>query len=245
MSEITIDTASVEKANSEDLVSIIIIHKDKPQYLNICIQSIAVNSINNKYEIIVVDNGSTSKDAIDFLDSLESDNTCKVIKNEENLWWSKAANQGAKAADKSSKFLIFLHADVVILSQAWIDLMTNISEIQDSGVVGTSLYSYSDVNGRQKYDFVEEWCMLVTRECWQDCGPFCEELPLIGSPFLFTIKCVIADYKPQVTNNKIVHHYSVFGVDNNEFARFAEIARSKMPTLLRDVQNKTKKRVKT
>ena len=39
--EIKIDLA---KANVQDSVSIVIVHKDKPEYLNIALQSIAVNS---------------------------------------------------------------------------------------------------------------------------------------------------------------------------------------------------------
>jgi hypothetical protein len=41
--------------NTDEHVSIIIVHKDRPEYLNICLQSIAVTSFNNNYEIIVVD----------------------------------------------------------------------------------------------------------------------------------------------------------------------------------------------
>ena len=38
---------------SEEHISIVIVHKDRPEYLNICLQSIAVTSFNNNYEIIV------------------------------------------------------------------------------------------------------------------------------------------------------------------------------------------------
>ena len=44
------------QSNSEEQISIVIVHKDRPEYLNICLQSIAVTSVNNNYEIIVVDN---------------------------------------------------------------------------------------------------------------------------------------------------------------------------------------------
>lgn len=48
----------ITRTNVEDSISIVIVNKDKPEYLNICLQSIAVNSSNNNYEIIVVDNAS-------------------------------------------------------------------------------------------------------------------------------------------------------------------------------------------
>ena len=134
--ELTIDLHD----GSEELVSIIVVHKDRPEYLNICLQSIAVTSFNNNYEIIVVDNASESNDALEFLN--EIDGEVKVIKNKENLFWGPAANKGAAAANKNSKYYIFMHCDVVITNPAWIDLMINISESQDSGVVGLELQSY-------------------------------------------------------------------------------------------------------
>lgn len=225
---------------TEEQVSIIVVHHDRPEYLNICLQSIAVTSLNNNYEIIVVDNGSTIKDAVDFLDDLEEQGECKVIRNKENLWWSKAANQGAKAADKRSKYLIFMHADVVVVNPAWIDLLINVSESQDSGLVGVSMHSY--YMDKQKIDFIEEWCMLVTRECWQDCGPFVEELPMIGAPFLFTMSAQYADHRPQVIRNPVVHHYAIFGMDVNDFEKFSESCLTILPQQLRTLQTRVKKR---
>jgi GT2 family glycosyltransferase len=95
--EIKIDLA---KANVQDSVSIVIVHKDKPEYLNIALQSIAVNSINNNYEIVVVDNASGA-DTQTFLDDLEKD--VKVVRSDKNLYFSAAANLGFRHADKNSK----------------------------------------------------------------------------------------------------------------------------------------------
>src|SRR5688572_28565532 len=157
---------------SEEQVSIIIVHKDRPEYLNICLQSIAVTSFNNNYEIIVVDNGS-GKESQDFLDDIKDE--VKVIRNEKNLYWGPAASKGVAAADKNSKYFIFLHCDVVVLNPAWIDLLVNVSESQGAGMVGVELQSYYMQN--QKVDFIQEWCLLMTRDCWKDIGPFPETLP--------------------------------------------------------------------
>jgi hypothetical protein len=58
------------KNNLNDSVSIVIVHKDRPEFLNICLQSITVMSSNNNYEIIVVDNGS-GPESQKFLDEIE------------------------------------------------------------------------------------------------------------------------------------------------------------------------------
>ena len=219
--------------NSEEHISIIIVHKDRPEYLNICLQSIAVTSFNNNYEIIVVDNGS-GKETQDFLADIE--NEVKVIRNEKNLYWSAAANKGVQAADKNSKYFIFMHCDVVVLNPAWLDLLINVSEAQQSGFVGVDTQTY--MMGSQKVDFLQEYLLLMTRECWQDVGPWPEQLPQIGMSFLMTMKAQNKGHKPQIMKNQIVHHYKIFSLDISEFERLTEQAMATLPKLLSEVQSK-------
>lgn len=221
------------QGNSEEQVSIIIVHKDRPEYLNICLQSIAVTSMNNNYEIIVVDNNS-NQDSQDFLEDIKDEVT--VVKNKENLFWSAAANKGAEKAHKNSKYLIFMHCDVVITNPAWIDLLINVSESSNSGLVGLELQSYYLQN--QKVNFVQEWLCLVTRDCWEKCGPFDERLPQVGSPFIFTVEAQTQGYKPQVMKNIIAHHYRIFSLDINEYERIIEKAMVTIPQIMREKQGK-------
>lgn len=219
---------------SEEQVSIIVVHRDRPEYLNICLQSIAVTSLNNNYEIIVVDNGS-GQDSQDFLDDIQGE--VKVIRNEKNEWWSKAVNQGIKAADKNSKYYIVMHCDVVVLNPAWLDLLINVSESQDAGLVGVDMGSYYMQN--QKVDFIQDWCCLITRDCYKACGPFPEELPQVGGAFVFTMAAQQKGFKPQIIKNPIVHHYRIFSLDFNQFEKFNEGAMSTIPRLMRDIQSAT------
>ena len=218
---------------SEEQISIIVVHKDRPEYLNICLQSIAVTSFNNNYELIVVDNG-LGPDSQSFLDDIQQDGV-KVIRNEKNLYWAPAANQGVQAADKNSKYFIFLHCDVVILNNAWIDLLVNVSESQSAGMVGTELQSYYMQN--QKVDFIQEWCLLLTRECYNDIGPFPDTLPQIGTSFVATMAAQHKGWKPQVMRNPIAHHYRIFSLDVNDFEQLTEKAMTEIPKLMRTLQS--------
>lgn len=234
---------SVNTLNSssvDDQISIIVVHRDRPEYLNILLQSIAVTSLNNNYEIIVVDNGSQLKDAQDFLDDLEKNSECKIIRNKDNLWFPTAANQGAKAADPRSKYFVFMHYDTVVLNPAWLDLMINVACSQDSGLVGVSMNAYNI--DKQRVDFIEEWCMLLTRECYETCGPFCEDMPVVGASFLYTLQAQYADFKPQVVKNALVHHYAAFSVDVNSFENYSSVAMSSLPMHIRNMQSGVKKR---
>jgi glycosyltransferase involved in cell wall biosynthesis len=228
-------TFDLNSQGSEERVSIIVIHKDRPEYLNITLQTIAVCSINNNFELVVVDNGSDQRTQT-FLDQLEEDGV-KVVRNNENVWWAKAANQGAKAASKDSKYLVFMHHDVTILNPAWLDLMINVSESNKSGLVGLSMRSY-DIN-QQRYPFIDESCLLVSRECWKDAGPFAEELPQEGAPFIFTYKANRNGHAPQCIDQKVTpcaHHFRIFAMDFNEHERFAEKAQMMLPKLIGDIQ---------
>jgi len=216
---------------SQEQVSIIVVHRNRPEYLNICLQSIAILSVNNNYELIVVDNGS-SQDTQEFLDEIEGE--VKVIRNKDNLYWSVAANKGAEAANPNSKYLVFLHCDVVVLNPAWLDLLINVSLSGDSGIVGLDLQTYYLQS--QKIDFVREWCMLITRDCWNAVGPFDERLPQIGPAFIMTMKGQRMGYKPQIMKNPIAHHYGIFALDINEHERLVEQAMANIPKILREIQ---------
>jgi glycosyltransferase involved in cell wall biosynthesis len=219
--------------NSEEHVSIIIVHKDRPEYLNICLQSIAVTSFNNNYEIIVVDNNS-GKESQDFLKDIEEE--VKVVRNDKNLFWSAACNKGVQAADKNSKYFIFLHCDIVVLNPAWMDLLINVSEAQQSGFVGVDTQSY--MLGNQKVDFLQDHILLITKEAWSDIGPWPESLPMVGGSFILTMRAQIKGHKPQIMKNQIIHHYRIFSLDINEFERMTEQAMVEIPKLMSDVQSR-------
>ena len=219
--------------SSNEHISIIIVHKDRPEYLNMCIQSITLTSFNNNYEIIVVDNGS-GKETQDFLDDIEKE--VKVVRNGKNLYWSMAANKGVQAADKNSKYFIFMHCDVVVLNPAWIDLLFNVSDAQGSGFVGIDTQTY--MLGNQRVDFLQEHVLLITRECWNDIGPWPEKLPQIGGSFVLTLRAQNRGHKPQIMKNQIVHHYRIFSLDISEFERLTEQAMSEIPKLMSDVQSR-------
>ena len=219
--------------NSDEHITIIVVHHNRPEYLNICLQSIAVASFNNNYEIVVVDNGS-GKESQEYLSSIESD--VKVVRSDKNLYWSAACNKGVQAADKNSKYFIFMHCDVVVLNPAWIDLLINVSEAQQSGFVGIDTQTY--MMGNQKVDFLQEYILLMTRECFEDIGPWPEQLPMVGPSFILTLRAQNRGHKPQIMKNQIVHHYKIFSLDISEFERMTEQAMSVLPRLMSDVQSK-------
>lgn len=227
--ELTID---LNRDGTNEQVSIIIVHRDRPAYLNICLQSITLMSNLNNYEIIVVDNGS-GKTTQDYLDVIQNEGI-KIIRNQENLLWSKAANLGVAAADPNSRYFIFMHCDTVVINSSWLDILVNVSQTRDAGIVGLQLQSY--YIQKQRADFIPEWCVLITRQCWNDCGPWPEELPLVGMAYIMTVRAQYKGHKPQSLNNALVHHFGAFVMDPSEYEQYTEKAYSMVPKLMRLAQ---------
>lgn len=217
---------------TNEQVSIIVVHHNKPAYLSMCLQSINVCSHLHNYEVIVVDNNS-DQETQEYLDLLQEEGI-KVVRNKTNQFWSAACNQAVAIADPNSSYFLFLHCDTVVLNTAWIDVLVNISASRGAGIVGTSLGEY--YISKQKIQFVQEWCMLMSRRCWNDCGPWPEELPLVGMSFIMTLRAQMRGHKPQASGNPIVHHFKSFSYDPSEYERISEKAMGLLPKLMQQAQ---------
>lgn len=214
--------------SSQEQFSIIVVNRNRPEYLNMCLQSIHCMSNLNNFETIVVDNGSDQQTQ-EYLDVLQ-DEGIKVVRNKENKFWSTAANQGVAVADSNSKYLVFMHSDTVVLNQSWLDILSNISEGRHAGIVGTQFHSY--YVQKQQIQFVQEWCMLMTKQCWNDIGPWPEELPLVGMSFIMTMRAQRKGHQPTISGNNIVHHYRAFNMDVSEYERMCEEAMGRVGRLM-------------
>jgi hypothetical protein len=122
------------------------------------------------------------------------------------------------------------------LNSSLIDLFVNVAETQDSGMVGLGTNSYKIDN--QRIDFIDDWCLLITKDCFENCGPFEESLKVTGSSFLFTLSCQYGGYKPQLLNNNVVHHYQKSSFSSNDFEKYASEAQANLPKLLKNIQMK-------
>lgn len=217
---------------TSEQISVIVIHHNQPEYLNLCMQSMHIMSHMNNYEVIVMDNAS-NQESQDYLDMLQSEGV-HVHRQEKNLRWSRAANLGVEVADPGSSYYVFMHADTVVLNPSWLDVLVNASQGRDAGIVGLELQSY--YIQKQRVDFIPEWCMLMTKDCWKDCGPWPEDLPLVGMSYIMTLRSQYRGHKPQAMTNNLVHHYHQLCIDPNEYERLAEDAYAIVPRLMQQAQ---------
>lgn len=93
-------------------VSIIIVNYNTKEITENCINSIISQTKEIKYEIILVDNGSTDGSKEYF----EKRNDIKYIYSNENLGFGRANNLGAKEA--KGEFLFLLNSDTILIENA-------------------------------------------------------------------------------------------------------------------------------
>lgn len=120
-------------------VSVIIVSYNTEKLTLQCIKSVIDSVINLYYEIIVIDNNSNDKTVYEI--SKVKDHKPKVkieiIKNDKNLGFSKAVNQGIKNA--KGEYILLLNSDTVVPNGAINKLLNFAQEKKDAGVIGARL----------------------------------------------------------------------------------------------------------
>ena len=116
------------------IASIIIPVYNGLAYTKKCLQAIKENTPPDIYEIVVVDNGSTDGTS-EYLSTVGT--PVKVIKNEKNLGFTMACNQGANKA--VGQYLVFLNNDTLPL-KGWLSALLDTFKLSpDIGAVGGKL----------------------------------------------------------------------------------------------------------
>ena len=129
--------------NDQPLVSIIIPMRDKADLTEQCIQSIIGKSTYKNWEIILVDNGSSEAESLDWLAGIENqDNRIRVVKADFEFNWSKINNFGIQNA--SGDVFIFLNNDTIVISPDWIERLSENALRDDIGAVGPMLLYEDD-----------------------------------------------------------------------------------------------------
>lgn len=118
-------------------VSIVIPNKDHREDLERCISSILERTTYDNYEIVVVENNSTTKEIEDYYTEIEKDERVKVVRFTGPFNYSKVNNYGAEYAD--GQYILFLNNDTQVITVNWIEELLMYAQRKDVACVGAKL----------------------------------------------------------------------------------------------------------
>lgn len=120
-------------------VSILIANYEHIDDLKICLNSIFNKTTWPDYEIVIVENNSTSKEIFDFYEQVqrEHDNV-RVVTWSGKFNYSAINNYGAQYC--TGEYLLLLNNDIQIITPDWIQEMLMFAQRKDVGAIGAMLY---------------------------------------------------------------------------------------------------------
>lgn len=122
-------------ARSEDprLVSIIIPTKDAPEHITRCLESLYACTTHRRFEVVVVDNGTTEPAARATLKK----HPVRIVDYPEKFNFAEAINRGA--AQARGEVLLLLNNDTEVLTPDWLQILLTHLDLPGVGAVGPLL----------------------------------------------------------------------------------------------------------
>lgn len=125
------------KIKNNPPVSIIIPNKNNAALLKRCVESITSKTSYNRYEIIIVENGSSEIETFNYYDVASKNAVIKVIN------WNKPFNYSSinnfAVSNAQGEHIVLLNNDIEIITPNWIEEMLAFSQREDVGAVGCKL----------------------------------------------------------------------------------------------------------
>jgi GT2 family glycosyltransferase len=215
----------VEWPSSGKKVSIIIPTKDKFEYLKKSVESILNNTTYTNFEVILIDNGSSDQNVLDYYQNLSSDKRLKIVENPGDFNFSAANNLGGKHA--TGEYFLFLNNDIEVLEPDWLEEMVRWADREEIGVVGGKLLypdgtiqhagvvigmeghashvfwgaqekqsgPFGSVDWYRNFMAVTGACMMIRRKVFEEVGGFDERYLLVFSDIEICMRVVERGYR--------------------------------------------------
>jgi GT2 family glycosyltransferase len=218
------------------LVSLLIPNKDHREDLEKCIGSIGRCAGYEPYEILIIENNSTSEEIFSYYETLQKqDAHVRVLTYEGSFHYSKINNFGAEQA--KGEYLLLLNNDTEMISDGCLREMMNYARRPDVGAVGAQLL-YGDgtiqhagvilgygglaghafegmrpeeaprmVSCARTYSAVTAACMMVRRSLFEQLGGFDEALGVAYNDIDLCLRIGAAGYCVVYTPYAQLFHY--------------------------------------
>ena len=121
----------------EPLVSIIIPNREEKDTLKECVESIFEKTSYKNYEIIIVENNSSSDEIFNYYRQLSKEPKVHLVRWKKEFNYSAINNFGVRNA--KGEYLLFLNNDVKIIDADWLTEMLGVCQRREVGAVGAKL----------------------------------------------------------------------------------------------------------
>lgn len=218
-------------------VSIIIPNKDQKEILERCIESIIQKTDYKNYEIIIVENNSTTNEIFEYYKTIEQRENIRVVIWKDKFNYSAINNFGVKYAN--GEYLLFLNNDIEVIRENWLSEMLANVQRKEVGIVGAKLL-YPDnmvqhagviigmggIAGhplsrhpaddcgyfargiiQQNLNAVTAACMLTKKEVYEKVNGFEEELAVAFNDIDFCLKVRKAGYLIVYDPEALLYHH--------------------------------------
>lgn len=204
----------------QPLVSIIVVTMNTPEITRACLESVIRHS-SVRYELIVVSNSRAEA----IRKTLKKIHGLRVIQNQENLGYTKAANQGA--IESRGKFLCFLNSDTIV-PPGWLERLLEAASLPGVGAAGakrwgqprtkdaamrlgyTLLADKALKNARQKkFETASRlcgYCIMIPRHVMACQGLFDERFFFGYEDFDYSLQLRVKGYKLLLVNPLFISH---------------------------------------
>lgn len=221
----------------EPLVSILIPNRDQKETLEKCLNSIWEKSTYNNYEILIVENNSSSPEIFDYYREIEKRPGVRILTWKEGFNYSAINNFGEKSA--AGDYLLFLNNDVEVINPRWIEELLGNCQRKEVGIVGAKLYYPDDTiqhagtvigiggiaghavlnmpRSRTGYlhkaslqmdlSAVTAACMMMKRQVFEQLGGFEERLSVAFNDVDLCLRTVQAGYLVVYNPEVELYHY--------------------------------------
>lgn len=119
-------------------ISIVIANKDHKEDLKRCITSILEKSTYDHYEMIVVENNSTTQEIFDYYEELKENERIQVVTYTGEFNYSAVNNLGVSKA--TGEYILLLNNDTQVITVNWMEELLMYAQRPDVGAVGAKLY---------------------------------------------------------------------------------------------------------
>lgn len=120
------------------MVSIVIPNKDEKETLKKCLESIWKKTSYPNYEIILVENNSTTQEIRDYYKELDGKERVRVVYWEKEFNYSAINNFGISYA--KGEYILCLNNDITVISPDWLEELLANCQRPEVGIVGARLY---------------------------------------------------------------------------------------------------------